>query len=631
MAIEFDCPHCGFHYRLKDELAGKAASCKNCREKIRIPTVSDDTPLPDPPVDAEAAAAAALSDEPKPEQVAKTIIDVECNFCGHKWTEPIARAGKNTLCPNPDCKQRIRIPEPKDEGQYDWRHKKSKMPEGAKRNEEKLEGVVDVADTKYVSGETLKKTGVLDEELEPRPLKQKVMFALIGVGLLAGLVFGTLYLLRSGKENREDRTMQQAVEEFNKSTETYQKEEVALFAAVLHIAAGEHALRHDTKEKLKEAMDEFAKAQMALRPLSSPARNALVAELAVTMVALGGTEGQARDQIRIRWEPALNVRTRPNEQLFTVHEELRKVLGLVQTADFEFRRQLARRLTRELIKRGQPNLAAELLPLALFNQTNERAEAKAVVALEIWRTDKASSQPVAVAKELAGLGKDIPKSAASAQTLFNFVKVEKAPNVVAPPPPGNGNVSDFSRYAYTGIAILDGKPNDALALAQRPGKPEEQLRALLLCADWSTDPGPALDAAYGLLAANKNRKDVTFPAASIMRLAEIAATLGKAPQVRQFAEFLPDDSAKAWGLGNSLRLLLVGNPTSRGEESMLEIPDDLKKLRAGHAWGRLWIARQNARISGDRSAELKVVNAWPTPLVPFGKAGIALGLQDRDK
>jgi hypothetical protein len=55
MAIEFDCPHCRLHYRLKDELAGKAATCKSCRNKIVIPnpvTV---------PLDAEAAEAAALA------------------------------------------------------------------------------------------------------------------------------------------------------------------------------------------------------------------------------------------------------------------------------------------------------------------------------------------------------------------------------------------------------------------------------------------------------------------------------------------------------------------------------------------------------------------------------------------
>ena len=50
----------------------------------------------------------------------------------------------------------------------------------------------------------------------------------------------------------------------------------------------------------------------------------------------------------------------------------------------------------------------------------------------------------------------------------------------------------------------------------------------------------------------------------------------------------------------------------------------------GHTWAGLWIARQNAKLSGDRNDEKKAVSGWqPVVLRPFGMAGIALGLQDR--
>src|SRR5687767_5507098 len=113
MAIEFNCPHCQHQYRLKDELAGKTATCKGCRQKITIPqpvTVPDAAAL-------EAAAAAAYADEPAKAELdaASQVVNVECQFCNHKWTEPLTRAGKNTLCPNPECRQRVKIPEPKKE------------------------------------------------------------------------------------------------------------------------------------------------------------------------------------------------------------------------------------------------------------------------------------------------------------------------------------------------------------------------------------------------------------------------------------------------------------------------------------------------------------------------------------
>ena len=205
MAIEFDCPNCQHHYRLKDELAGKTATCKSCRQKIVIPqpvTIPDDPPQlsPEQIAAAEAAAHAAFADEPvKAEADAKErVIDVECGHCNHKWTEPIARAGKNTLCPNPECKQRIKIPEAKADEVLDWRQTRTKGPSLAKDNQlKKLEGVQDAADAQMVKGESLKAADATGEEFEPRPLKQKVMFVLLAVGLVASLVFGVVYLTRT--------------------------------------------------------------------------------------------------------------------------------------------------------------------------------------------------------------------------------------------------------------------------------------------------------------------------------------------------------------------------------------------------------------------------------------------------
>lgn len=632
MAIEFDCPHCGHHYRLKDELAGKAAACKNCRQKIVIPqpvAIPDD----DPPADLEAAAVAALSDAPKAEEdPSKKLIPVECNYCGHHWTEPISRAGKNTLCPNPECRQRVKIPEPKDEGQYDWRQTRTKGPTLAKQNQEKLEGVQDAASAQVVSGQALKEAGAIEEDIEPRPLKQKVLFALLGVGLLGALVFGVLYATRTRTENKEERLMADARAEFAASAESLPKEEVAPFAAVMHVAGGEHALRHDRPEKLKEAMEQFGKAQSALRTSPSPARHAVAAELAVAMLDLGGTEQHARDQVRIRWTPDLNLRTRPNEHLFTIHEELRKLLGLVQAAPMDFRTYLARRLTRELAKRGQAGLAVELLPLALFTPP-EQAEAKALVALEIYRADRGSKYPGEVAKELAARGPELGKASprpASAQTLFAVLKTDKAPSLGLSPP-GAGAVTDGARFAYAGVAILEGRPDDALALAQRPGRAEDRFRALALCADWMADPGPALDAALALASAGKNGKEVKFPPYALLRLSQVAAAAGKHEQAKQFADAMPDDALKAWARGDAVRRRLAATPNEKADEAWAELPDDPKKFRAGHAWGRLWVARQNARISGDRAAQVKAVDAWPALISAFGKAGVALGLQDREK
>lgn len=625
MAIEFDCPHCQHHYRLKDELAGKAATCKNCRNKIVIP---QPITIPDTRLSADEIAAAALADEPaQAEKDAKErVIAVECQYCNHKWTEPLARAGKNTICQNPECKQRIRIPEPKDDGQYDWRHKKSKLPEGAKDNQPtKLEGVQDAAELQTVSLTALKEADATGEELEPRPLKQKVTFVLIALGLVVGLVFGVMYLTRTRTTTKEDRLMQEAQEEFAKAPDALPKDEMPLFTAVMHIAAGEHALRHNDKAKLKEAMDQFAKAREALRPGTTPTRNAVCAELAVAALALGGTEEQSRDQIRIRWLPDTSLKVRPNERVFTVFEELQKTLDLLAGTDPEFRTHLARRLTRELVARRQGLLASELIPVALFGQA-EQAEVKAVVALEIHRADRGSDLPRKMAEELKTRGADLSKSP-SAQTLVHVLNMDK-PVVVPPPTPDA--VLDSTRYAYTGRYVLEGKAEEALALARRDGPPVSQVRALVLCADWAADPAPALDAAFGIVAALGAKKELTVSLYySLLRLAQIAAAAGNHELAKKFAALIPDEGLKAWATGDAVRLRLATVPKEKGDEAWAEVPDDPKKVRAGQAWARLWLARHNTHVSGKRDESVKAVSAWPTPIVPFGKAGVALGLQDK--
>src|SRR4051794_21090069 len=48
MPIDFNCQGCGKHYRVRDELAGRVAQCKNCGEKM---TVLHPAPIDEPPAE----------------------------------------------------------------------------------------------------------------------------------------------------------------------------------------------------------------------------------------------------------------------------------------------------------------------------------------------------------------------------------------------------------------------------------------------------------------------------------------------------------------------------------------------------------------------------------------------------
>jgi hypothetical protein len=191
------------------------------------------------------------------------------------------------------------------------------------------------------------------------------------------------------------------------------------------------------------------------------------------------------------------------------------------------------------------------------------------------------------------------------------------------------NPSETLRLALVGRLLLEGSADEARRAAMRPGQPEHQFKALTLCAEWS-DPGAAADAALEVIAASKTNPNVRLSQSQILRLSQLAASAGKDEQSKKLADWLSDEGLKVWARGDAVRHRVQGNPTQKAEESWVELPSTPDKLRAGHAWGRFWIARQNAKLSQDWKAEKKMTDGWsPAPIQRFGLAGIALGLKDQ--
>jgi len=636
MAIAFTCPHCLFAYRLPEKFGGKQAKCKNpeCRKIITIPkpiTIPDDASTALSQEEADAAALAALADEPtRPNETApeEKTIPVNCPYCDHKWTVPWAMGGKNVLCPNPECRQRVRVSEPKEDGPTDWRQMKTKLPSGAKQNFEKLEGVQDASDAKIVSGAALREADATGVEIEPRSLQEKLVIVLTVVGLVGGLALGIGALLNRRTTERDDQLMTEALTRFETLAGEMNPADAALASAVLKLAAAEHALRHNDFKKTKEAHSLLGRASDEVRRQPpAPGRYAVAVEVAFSTLVFAGSDEEVKDQLRFRWLPDVES-SRPlriNEKTPTIFEELGRALSLLAGADPEFRYAVARRFTRELARRGQAELAANVIPLTLFLDP-ERDEARAVVALEIYKIDKSSPFPRQTAEELK-LQKSI--TSISAQTLFSVLGITK-PVLHVPPPPGTGPLSsDASLLAYTGLHLLEGRPEDALQLAKRGARPDVQLKLLALCAEWSTDAGPALDAARAVVEANRGKRDVTMNPAHVMRLSQAAAATGRIDQALSLADSLADDALKAWTRASAVREWTAANPGAAAEEAWAEAPDDPKRFKPGHALGRLLIARQNTRLTHDRNGERKKTDLWPTLAQPFGLAGIALGLQDR--
>lgn len=643
MPIAVTCPHCQTRYpKIPDGLAGKTVKCKKeeCRQDFLVP-------VPLSAAELEAAALAALDDAPAAQAGGGTATDqrtipMTCTVCEHKFAVPFEKAGKNVLCENPDCRARLKVPVPKDEkGVSDWRSANTGRPSLAKENFEKPADVQD-AEAKMVSGEALRGAGLGLPELEPRSVKRTLFFfAFLPLTALALVFFGGKWYFGRRADTKADQLVLDAVKEFTDTADESRPPpaEYALSSAVLQMSAGEYFLRSNTKGKLKDVMGYYSKARADVtqaagkddKKQATSERYVVGCELAVAMLSLGGTDSQVADDVRLRWtpDPAGGRQLRPNERRDSVHGELSRTLGILMPADFDLKASLLRRLVRELVKKGQLGLAAEL-PTMLFN-TPEQPEAKAILAVELYRADKNSEAGRRIADELKTQLQTLPPGLtpvpATAQTVWLAFDTAKPPTVAQPPSAGGGEILDSTRHAYTGWMLLQGQHEEAVKMANRPGGAAGRLRALALCADWSPDPTAALTEATGIIGVEVRKKDSILPQFTLLRLAQLAAAAGK-EDAKALSDAIADEGLRVWAKADGVRLRLSAKP-EKADEGLVELPDDVKKYRVGHAWGRLAVARANGAVAKDRAAAKQFAN-WPKGTIhPFALVGVALGLQDQ--
>ena len=658
MAIEMQCPACKKAYRLKDELAGKKVTCANaeCRTVFAVPVKPGTgtapslgalkaaaakpaakpvakavTKSPPPPAfDVETAALSALNDDPDEVPVETRLIPVKCDNCEHAWTEPWEKQGKNVLCPECRTRQRVPVPDAKG-GKTDWR--KDGMPAG--RKIDRLEGVTSSTEAGYVTGESLRAAGLGRAELEPRPVWQKVLAVGLPIAAVVMLGAGVVAFRGSRADTKEVATMDAALKDSPGDDAPLPKGELPLFRVGILIAAGEYAARRDDKtpKQLAEALGHFSRARQDLEGQpSSFGRDALFAELAAAELSLGGTQEQVDAGQRYRYVPqaAGAARARISEKAHDVQSELKQTFAAMLNRErpvaLEARYGVVRRLTRELAKVGHPDLIERLVP-TLFNDA-EHPEATAVA---IYEAAKASPDPARINASVEALlptfvgGRAPPAPlVAVAQTLTPVPPALK----LAPYSPGPGPIDDNARATYGMLMVLQNKPGEAIELAKRPGRTDSRLKLLALVAELSPDPGAAVAAAGEIYAADGRKRDLgEVPDALLVRLAHQAGRANQPERIDQFAKGPARDDARAWARADGLRGQFTAGAAKPAVETLVELPADPKDARSGTAWGRLWVARNNA-AAGEKRPD--GYDPWGRGTYrPYGLAGHALGLQDR--
>lgn len=608
MAIDTSCPACAKHYKLKDELAGKRVTCgnPNCRKAFVVPGTpsANGHAKAAPPVDAEALAALAFAEEVEQQvPVDQRRIKMVCSMCDATWEELWDRQGKNVLCP--ECKHRQKVPEQKS-GKVDWRDPKAGRPTLAKVTE--LEGVVASTDSSHAGIESLKAARVIEDNIEPRPRWHYVAWVTIPLLALGLMVYAGMLLFKSREEGKLDERMTQAVDELFGAPGDLPPGEVPLFKGAIQIAAGEYFIRGATDSKGRtDARESFAKARAELDSVpASGGRDVLLGELAVTQLQLGGEPDQVTNGTRFRWVPApAGGRSKISEAEHNVQVELRGTLNAMrkasETASFEVRLMTARRLARELAKKGQPTIMPGLISQAFIDE--EQAEADAWVAVETAR----------------GSGGDLD---AAAKALIAGLK---APTTV----PTGPDISINTRVAHTAQFLLQNNAAEALALARRGSDADGRSKALALLAEWGDDASAAeavRDAATmvaGLTPKQTRPSDYT-----LVRLAQAAGRTSQLDQAEVFAKAINKDDYRAWAKAEALRAALATEGAKVADEKRAELPDNPREYRVGHAWGRMALARHNAKATGTDDG-LRDFQRWGASFKPFGQAGMVLGLQDR--
>ncbi|OWK37925.1 hypothetical protein [Fimbriiglobus ruber] len=601
-------------------------------------------PPPKPVVDTEALAAAAMAADAAGVEVPveNRKIAMTCPTCDQKWEEPWDKQGKNVLCPNPECRHRQKVPEQKQVKQSDWRTGESGLPSLAKQ--EKLAGVASAAEARQVSGASLRDAGVFQPEIEPRPVWHWVAFVTTPLVILGLVVYGVMIVVSNRKFDKQDHFVEDAVRDMTEAKDTgIPPPEAPLFRAAVLIAAGEYAARAatvDDPKKLDEAIKRFAAARQELDSVPANAgpealagRNMLFAELAVAQTVLGGDDEQVTKGLRIRWTPAPagGARAKINTKTFDVQEELGQTFRAMRKDDkpgavpLEARTHALRRLARELAARGRGDLAVAVVSQGFGEQ--EQIDATAVAAAEVFKATSDQARATAVAGVQLPPGTSAP---GSLQALAHAVTPPVATVKLATLPGGSGQIDETTRTAHTLLLLLQGKDQEAVDVAKRPGSSEGRLRALALAAELSRDPAPAVDAALDVWKSfdDKQKRQTGFDI-SLVRLAAQAGR-GKAPdKADTLVKAVVNEGYRAWARAEAVRQLLPAQyEGKRAEATVVEVPEDPRAQRVGYGWARLALARHNAKIEGAPPGS--PYDSWGKfTLRPFGLDGIGLGLQDR--
>jgi hypothetical protein len=623
MSIKFTCPHCKRGMSVDDRMAGKKGRCGACQQIITVPNLASSPAFPKtlkpgqpasskeksptPPVDVETEAAALFSDEPPPAAPTEVkTIDLNCPYCDEPIQFSADLAGKRAPCP--ECTHIIKVPELAKNQPKDWRKAEPRGPSGARLPDQPApEGTWSSATVSAVSKEALVEVGVIPTKRPPRTVAQKIRLpALAAVGVVL-LSVGSWLGYRWWNQQGIERALKEAIDFAD--SEQGGKEAKAVGQAAIHLGAGEYYLNSQTASCAKKARDQFGKALALLQ--TAPAeteRDAVLGDLALAQVDLGGDEEDARQELRLPWTDTLR--------------RVQATLSNIQHPDV--RREAVRVVCRRLIARGQISGVRYLVGSVYSNPDDQQAEALAVVGLELLKASDKQSAEKALEEALKLYSvKDPPPVRPTVVALA--VILQKAP-----PKPGKKHEEDKANDHVGQVEALARQEqwDEARQKAQLERNGEIfQFQALLAVAAAAVDnkvPNTNdVEAAIKLAETKlRDKPELSWP---LLRLTQLALRAGLSEErLRALAAVIADRSLR----GRAHLAIFRAQAALSKQEIEESAADKVETKSLSHALASRELARHNIRLN---SSWAPTVQGWQQPLKAFGSLGIALGLQDRDK
>lgn len=570
MAIAFSCPQCGKSYRVKDELAGKPVTCKDCKAALRVPAPVAAPAVPDP--EAESVAEAALMEAPAAADAPPEEIEFECPNCIEQVKVSIQFAGKQAPCPN--CKRIVRVPLPADGKTRDWRAADHR-PTLARHDDKSLEGHWgNTTSTSVVSRDALAEADALRKR-RPRPGRPKWQIGVFAGGVAIAAALGVLLLRSHRTTKHRDDYLEIALKSPDAASSP-------IVAAELHREAGEYHMRQ-REPRLDEAERELRVARDKAPPPNpgmtdkSLERILLITEIALSQAGLGGDSAAVTANTRLPWSK--------------IQPELRRTLTALSsgvplpdggiTLAFE-------RLARMLGVNGDKEPVAPGLIAIVFPKPEDRIELVATVGLEFARL---GAEGKAKAAELAAqLRSQLGGSNVPAKVIALHLVVDQLSQLPSVKPPGDGEPPLDVRLGFAEGLAQRGELDAAQRVARLPGRFEDRFAASTAIAN-AVEPSaanPELAFAVDLLIQGLGSRDL--PDWPLIRLAQTCSRAGS-PSGKALFEFLQkmpslsprSQAVRAWAQYELLR----GSAGPQATEEIVQAMTPAHTAGAVLAWGVL--------------------------------------------